>query len=79
MQKIPTKQELAELNLQKRAMYANTRFQLSTQFLNTLIGRDDFDMTKPECIELVTQISVDVTDVFMSKMGLVPPSADVVN
>ena len=46
MIKVPTAEDARQIELQKQSFVANTRLQLTGQFLNTIIGRLDVDPTK---------------------------------
>lgn len=71
MQKIPDTAELRQRELQKQSIIVNTRFNLASTFLNTLIGRQDADVTDADNISALTDISVDYANALMTKLGMI--------
>ena len=74
MQKIPDTAELRQRELQKQSIIVNTRFQLSSTYLNTLIGRPDFDVTEEETKTALIDLSFDYANALMTKLGMITPA-----
>ena len=73
MQKVPDQAELRQRELQKQSIIVNTRFQLSSTYLNTLAGRADVDITDPETVSGLVNLSVDLANGLMAKLGMIMP------
>lgn len=70
--KLPnTLQKEREIEMQKMSFIANTRLQFSTQFLNTMIGRLDFDLTQEDTKSHLIDLSVDYANGLMEKLGMI--------
>lgn len=66
-----------QIELQRASFVANTRLQLAQTFLNTLLGRPDVEIEKPEFKEVLTDISVEYANCLMGKLGIVLPTTSV--
>jgi ribosome assembly protein YihI (activator of Der GTPase) len=75
LHKIPTAEEQKQMDLQKQAALTQTRYNLSSVFLNTLMGRQDADLTADDMREALVDISVDYADALLVKLGIIPQKA----
>lgn len=69
--KLPNAQEQQQIELQKQSFIANTRLRLAETYLNTIIGRPDFDVTLDEAKEIAAEMAVDFSTALMVKLGMV--------
>lgn len=69
-QKIPDIDDLRQREFQKQSLIVNTRFQLSQTFLNTILAREDADLSDPENVPVLTGIAVDYANELMTRLGL---------
>ena len=71
MIKVPSIDDQRKAQLQKQSFIAQTRLNLATQFLNTMIGRADADINNESTIDALPSLALDYADSLMIKMGMI--------
>jgi ribosome assembly protein YihI (activator of Der GTPase) len=72
LHKIPTAEEQKQMDAQKQAAITQTRYNLSSTYLNTLMGRLDTDLTADGMKDALVDISLDYADALLDKLGIIP-------
>lgn len=60
-----------QAKMQQQAMVLQTRLRLSENFLNTMIGRVDIDLTDQDLLEPMVNMSIDFANTLMIKLGMI--------